>query len=106
MLTTFTLTCVAPHGHLRHGRGGRRAGDHGWLLVLRQRRPHLSPRTCLRASALVPCRSGYEDDMLIVVLQGSCAVFIMVLVATGYSETAFLETTGDDEQGVPLSREK
>ena len=41
-----------------------------------------------------------------VVLQGSCAVFIIVLAATGYSETAFLETSGDDEQGVPLSREK
>ncbi|KAM5535300.1 hypothetical protein V8D89_010985 [Ganoderma adspersum] len=39
-------------------------------------------------------------------LLGSCAVFIMVLAATGYSETAFLDNATDDEQGVPLSREK
>ena len=30
----------------------------------------------------------------------------MILAATGYSETAFLDDTADDEQSLPLSREK
>ena len=46
--------------------------------------------------------------MLIAVLpQGAFAVLIMVLAATGYSETAFLlDDAADDEQSLPLSREK
>ena len=45
--------------------------------------------------------------MLIGVLpQGGFAVLIMVLAATGYSETAFLDDAADDEQSLPLSREK
>ena len=44
--------------------------------------------------------------MLTVVLQGSSAVLIILLAATGYSETAILDDAADDEQGVPLSREK
>ncbi|KAI1786132.1 hypothetical protein LXA43DRAFT_1034793 [Ganoderma leucocontextum] len=39
-------------------------------------------------------------------LLGSSAVLIMLLAATGYSETALLNDAAYDEQGVPLSREK
>ncbi|PIL32419.1 hypothetical protein GSI_05121 [Ganoderma sinense ZZ0214-1] len=39
-------------------------------------------------------------------LLGVCAVLIIVLAATGYSEAALLDGAADDEQGVPLSREK
>ncbi|KAM5535350.1 hypothetical protein V8D89_011035 [Ganoderma adspersum] len=39
-------------------------------------------------------------------LLGSGAVLIILLAATGHSETALVAETADDEQGVPLSRGK
>ena len=44
--------------------------------------------------------------MLNVFLQGTCGVFIILLAATGYSETSLVAETVYDEQGVSLSRGK
>lgn len=38
--------------------------------------------------------------------QGACAALILLLDATGYSETSLVHDAADDEQILPLSREK